>query len=181
VAEVRDRSELEALRTRVANAAASLAETVTEGFEDFHIGAGDYVVELSAPEGPSTSGGAHALQPLRLVARRPGYPPVLAGLVNAVTGTAEIRTYEHVAIQHELRYDKPLEITPDEYEDFLRKCDVVLNLARIKATRVPAPPELVAQKKARQKLSTPLLVVFLLVMLVAALVVYKVAQVTRGH
>jgi hypothetical protein len=51
---VTDRRELEALRTRVANQAASLAETVTEGFDDFHMGAGDYVVELSVPEGPST-------------------------------------------------------------------------------------------------------------------------------
>lgn len=177
MAEVRDRAELEALRTRVANQAASLAEAVTEGFEEFHMGAGDYVVELSTPEGPSTSGGAHALQHLRLVPRRKGYAAVLAGTVNPVTGTAEVRTYEHVAVQHELRFDKPLEITPEEYADFLAKADVVLNLARIRATRVPAPSELLAQRKAKQKISTPMLVLFAAVVLLAAIVVYKVAEV----
>jgi hypothetical protein len=180
VAEVRDRRELEELRTRVANQAASLAEAVTDGFDDFHMGAGDYRVELSVPEGPSTGGGTQALQHLRLVPRRKGYAIVMVGTVNPVTSTGEIRTYEHVALQHELRFDKPLEITPEEYDDFLKKCDVVLNLARIKATRVPAPPELVAQKKARQKISMPFLVLFVLVMLLAGLVVYKIAQVTGG-
>ena len=70
---VTDRSELEALRTRVANQAASLAETVSQGFDEFHMGAADYVVDLSVPEGPSTGGGAQARQNIRLVPRRKGY------------------------------------------------------------------------------------------------------------
>lgn len=175
MAEQRDRSELAELRTRVANQAASLAEAVTEGFEDFHMGAGDYVVELSVPEGPSTGGGAQARQHLRLVPRRPGYAVVIAGAVDPVLSTAELRTFEHVAILHELRFQKPLEITGDEYQDFLSKADVVLNLARIKATRVPPSAELLAQRKSVRRVSTPVLVVFLLVMVLAAIVVYRVA------
>jgi translation initiation factor IF-2 len=108
---VTDRSELEALRTRVANAAASLADTVRDGFDEFHMGAGDYVVELSIPEGPSTGGGAQARQSLRLVPRRKGYAMVIAGTVDPVTSTAELRTFEYVAISHELRYNRPLEIS----------------------------------------------------------------------
>ena len=50
-------AELEALRTQVASQAASLAETVTEGFDGFSMGAGAYGVDLSVPEGPSTGGG----------------------------------------------------------------------------------------------------------------------------
>ncbi len=171
----RDRSELEALRTRVANQAASLAETVSEGFDDFHIGAGDFVVELSVPEGPSTGGGAQARQNLQLVPRRKGYAIVVAGTVDPVTSTAELRTFEHVAILHELRFKRPLEINGDEYDDFLAKADVVLNLARVKAKRMGPPADLLEQKRARRRVSMPMLVLFVMVMLLAAIVVYRVA------
>lgn len=177
-----DRSELEALRTQVANQAASLAETVTEGFEDFHMGAGDYVVELSVPEGPSTGGGAQARQHLRLVPRRRGYSVVIAGTVDPVTSTAEMRTFDHVAILHEIRFERPLEINAEEYDQFLRKADVIMNLARIRVTRVPPPPDLLAQRRARRKISLPVLLLFLVVMLLAAVVVWRVATVMRaGH
>jgi hypothetical protein len=179
VSEFRDRSELAELRTRVANQAATLAETVTEGFEDFHMGAGDYVVELSVPEGPSTGGGAQARQHLRLVPRRRGFAVVVAGTVDPVLSTAEVRTFEHVAILHELRFHKPLEITGEEYADFLSKADVVLNLARVKAVRVPPPPELLAQRRAMRRVSTPVLLFFVLIMVLAAIVVYRVALTMR--
>ncbi len=176
------RRELEELRTRIANQAASLAEAVTDGFDGFHMGAGDYVVELSTPEGPSTGGGAQARQNLRLVPRRQGYAIVIAGTVDPVGETAELRTHEHVALLHELRWQKPLEITPDEYDVFLGKAKVVLNLARIKAKVLLVPAELRAQKKAAQKLSIPMLVIFLIVMALAGLVVFKVAMAARaGH
>jgi translation initiation factor IF-2 len=180
---VRERSELEALRTRVANQAASLAETVNEGFEGFHMGAGDYVVDLAVPEGPSTAGGAQARQHLRLVPRRKGYSIVIAGIVDPVTSTAELRTFEHVAILHELRFNLPLEISEEEYTDFLAKADVVLNLARVKGTRVPAPPELLARASSRRaalrRVSTPVLLFFVLIMILAAIVVYRVALTLR--
>jgi translation initiation factor IF-2 len=176
---VTDRRELEALRTRVANQAASLAETVTEGFEDFHMGAGDYVVELSVPEGPSTGGGRQARQSIRLVPRRKGYSTVIAGTVDPVTSTAELRTFEHVAILHELRFKQPLEISGEEWDDFLAKADVVMNLARVRAARVGPPPELLAQRKAQRRISMPVLLVFFVVMLLAALVVYRVALTLR--
>ena len=103
--------DLDALRTRVANQAVSLSETVTEGFEGFHLGAGDWVVELMAPEGNSTRGGVQARQAIRLVPRRAGFVAVVVGTVDPVRSFAEIRTYEHVAVVHELRFARPLEIT----------------------------------------------------------------------
>lgn len=173
-------AELEALRTRVANQAASLAETVTQGFEDFHMGAGDYRVELTTPEGPSTAGGLQARQHLRLVPRRKGYAVVVAGNVDPVTSTAEIRTFDHVALLHELRFDRPLEITPEEYAEFLKKTAVVMNLARIRATHVGPPPEALAAKRAKGRLSVPMLVIFVAVLLLAAFVAYRVALVLRA-
>ncbi|CAN5906780.1 hypothetical protein BH11MYX4_BH11MYX4_61030 [soil metagenome] len=163
----------------MANQAASLAEAVTDGFEDFHMGAADYVVELSVPEGPSTGGGKQARQNLRLVPRRKGYAMIIAGTVDPVLSTAELRTFEHVAILHELRYQKPLEISGEEYDDFLRKADVVLNLARIKGRHVGPPEELVAQIKARKRVSIPMLLIFVVVMLLAGIVVYRVALVLK--
>ncbi|MDB4940950.1 MAG: hypothetical protein JWP97_484 [Labilithrix sp.] len=176
---VTDRSELEALRTRVANQAASLAEAVGDGFEDFHMGAGDYVVELSVPEGPSTGGGAQARQNLRLVPRRKGYSTVIAGTVDPVRSIAELRTFEHVAILHELRFGKPLEISGDEYDGFLKKADVVLNLARIKAKHVGPSAELQARQRSRRRMSTPVLLAFIAVMVLAGIVAYRVALVLR--
>ena len=176
---VTDRSELEALRTRVANQAASLADTVKDGFEDFHMGAGDYVVELSMPDGPSTGGGKQARQSLRLVPRRKGYSIVIAGTVDPVLSTAELRTFDHVAILHELRFQKPLEISGEEYADFLAKADVVLNLARVKGTRVGPSAELLAQRRARRRVSMPVLLLFVAVMVLVAIVVYRVALVVK--
>lgn len=177
----RDRSELAELRTRVANAAATLAETVRDGFDDYHLGAGDYVVDLSVPDGPSTGGGRQARQHLRLVPRRKGYATVVTGVVDPVLSTCELRTFEHVAVLHEIRFQRPLEITGDEYADFIAKCDVVMNLARIKVTKVGPTPDLLARKRAAssKRISLPALLFFVVVMLLAAAVVYKVALVMR--
>lgn len=168
-------AELEALRTRVASQAASLAETVTDGFDGFAMGAGSYGVDLSTPDGPSTGGGVQARQHLRLVPRRKGYPIIVAGTVDPVTSTAEIRTFEHVAILHELRFERPVEITEDEYAEFLRKAAVVMNLARVRAREVGPSPELVARRASRKKLSLPVLIVFILVLVSAAVVVFLAA------
>ena len=167
--------ELEALRTRVANQAATLAETVTDGFDGFHMGAGDYIVELMAPEGQSTNSGAQARQNIRLVPRRKGYSVVVAGTVDPVTSTAEVRTFEHVAILHELRFNRPLEITAEEYVDFLAKLDVVLNLARIRGSRVGPPPDLLSRRRGR-RVPPAVIALFIFVVTLAAFVVYRVLR-----
>jgi len=171
--------ELEALRTQVANQAASLADSVTQGFDGYAIGAGAYGVDLSTPDGPSTGGGVQARQHLRLVPRRRGFSTIVVGSVDPVTSTGEIRTFEHVAILHELRFDTEIDIREDEYQDFLGKAGIVMNLARIRLRIVPASAELVAQRAARKKLSGPVLFVFVLVMLSAAVVVWLAATLTR--
>lgn len=56
---------------------------------------------------------------------------------------------------------------------------MVVNLARVKARRVPPTPELLAEQKARRRISTPMLLVFALVVLLAALVVFRVAMTFR--
>ncbi len=168
--------ELEALRTRVANQAASLAETVTDGFAGFHMGAGDYIVELMAPEGQSTRGGAQARQRIRLVPRRKGYSVVVVGTVDPVTSTAEVRTFEHVAILHEMRFGRPLEITAEEYANFLAKLDIVLSIARIRPTRVGPSPDLLLLQRRRSSISLSTVTLLVVVLILAAFVVYRLMQ-----
>jgi hypothetical protein len=177
---VADAADLEALRTQMANQAASLAEGVTQGFAGFRMGAAGYIVELTAPEGPSTSGGAHARQHLRLVPTRRGYAVVVAGAVDTVARTAELRSHEHVSLVYEMRFGRALEITPEEYEDFLSKALVVLNLARIRGLRAPTPPEVIAEARARRRVSIPVLIVFIVVVVLAAIVMFRVAQTLRA-
>ncbi len=139
-------SDLDKLRTRVANQAHEVAKTINEGFEDYRVGAGAWQVELSTPEGQSTAGGKQALQHLRLVPTREGYAALVVGTVNGVLYSAELRTFDHVAMSHEVRFKRPLEISASEYDDFLRKADVIMNLCRFKAKRVGPPEELLAER-----------------------------------
>jgi hypothetical protein len=80
-----------------------------------------------------------------------------------------------VAILHELRFDAAVEITADEYAEFLQKAAVVMNLARVRSREVGPSAELVAQRAARKKLSIPVLMVFVLVLVSAAVVVFLAA------
>lgn len=166
--------DVEALRTRLARKFTTLADEVTECFENFHIGGGDYVMELMAPEGQSTQGGKQsALQHLRLRPRKPGFAIVIAGSVNPVEKFGELRTFEHVFLAHQIRFAKPLEITPADWEQLLRKCEVVLQLANIETARVGPSPDLLRDSrrtKSGRRISPGALVVFLVVLLLAAAV-----------
>lgn len=179
---VREREpDVEALRTRMARKFTTLADEVTECFDGFYVGGGDYVVELLAPEGQTTGGGTQALQHIRLRPRRKGYADVVAGSVNPVEKHAELRTFEHAFLVHQIRFEKPLEITPAEWEQLLRKAEVVLQLANIESARVGPSPELLRDSrrtKSGRRVSPRALAVFLVVIVLAAataaLVVRKV-------
>ena len=133
---------VEQLRTRLARKFTTLADEVTECFEGFQIGAGAWGVELVAPEGMSTNGGKHATQHLRLRPKRRGHAVLVGGQVDPVAKRAELRDYGYMEAAHEARFGKALELTYDEWEQFLRKCEVVLRLANIEPIRVEAPREL---------------------------------------
>ena len=173
--------DVEALRTRMARKFTTLADEVTECFVDFHIGGGDYVVELLAPEGQTTGGGKQALQHLRLRPRRQGHTDVVFGSVNPVEKHAELRTFEHACLVYEMRFKKPLDVTAQEWEQLLRKAEIVLQLANIETARVGPSPDLLRDARAtkRGRRAPPgVLVLFLVIvalaLTVAALVVRKI-------
>jgi hypothetical protein len=88
------------LRTEFSMRAHNMSEIFRAHYVNFRIGgAVQYAIDLSAPEGPSTGGGAHAVQHLRLIpaAGVTAQTPILPlGTVAQTTLTAQLRTYDHV-------------------------------------------------------------------------------------
>jgi hypothetical protein len=172
--------DLVALRTQLAQKFVTLADSVTEAFKDFSIGAGAWGVELTAPTGMSTGGGKQALQHLRLRGRRDGYAILVGGTVNQLESRADLRDFDHIAILYEVRYRHALEISPQEWEQFLRKAEIVLNAAGIQSMRTPPPRELLEQRRSMQRISKSAVVALVVVVLLAALVVWRVIVTLLG-
>lgn len=136
-----------ALRTRLAKKFATLADEITQDFSDFSIGAGAWGVDLTAPTGMSTGGGTQQMQHLRLRPRRSGCLVLVGGIVNSVEKSAELRDFEHITMMDAVRFKRSLEITYHEWEQFLRKAEVVLNKAGIQSQRVAPTNDLVLQTR----------------------------------
>jgi hypothetical protein len=171
---------VDALRTQLARKFTSLAEAVTHSFADFAIGSAAWAVELTPPTGPSTGGGKRALLHLILRPRRPGFQTLVGGLVNPVEKRAELRDFDHIFMVHELRFRAPLQITADEWEQFLRKAEVVLNGAEIRSQRVPPTKDLIEQSKRKPRVSRVAIAVLVVVLVLAAVVAWRVVHTLRG-
>ena len=165
-----------ALRTRLAKKFVSLADDVNEEFKEFSIGAGAWGVELTAPQGMSTGGGKQALQHLRMRTRRPGYSVLVGGTVNQVEKLAELRDYAHMCMMHEVRFRKRLEITPSEWEQFLRKAEVVLRAAEVQCERVGPTKDLVAQRQGLTRTYRIAATALVVVLVLAAIVLFRIAS-----
>lgn len=163
-----------ALRTRLAKKFVSLADDVNEEFNDFTIGAGAWGVELTAPQGMSTGGGKQALQHLRMRARRPGYSVLVGGTVNPVEKVAELRDYAHMCMMHEVRFNRRLEITESEWEQFLRKAEVVLREAEVRCDRVGPTKDLVAQRRRMTRVSRMAATALAVIVVLAAIVLFRI-------
>lgn len=132
--------QAEDLRTRVASQAATLAEAVGDGFRTFAIGPARYGVELQVPQGQSTGGGIQARQNLCLTPRVAGYSVIVAGNVDPVSKTAELRGFPWVQASHQARFKAPIPVTAEEYATFLKLAVALLQLAGIRATVINVPP-----------------------------------------
>lgn len=164
-----------ALQTRLARKFTTIADLVNDGFTEFRIGAGSWGVELTAPEGMSTSGGKQRLQHLRLRPRRPGFANIVGGSVDAESKLAELRDYDYVRVVHELRFKKPVEVTEQEWEQFLRKAELELRAQDIQSVRVGPPKDVVAEYAAtRTPISRPMIAAFAAIVLLASFVIWRV-------
>jgi hypothetical protein len=99
-----------------------------------------FAVELTAPDGPSTGGGAQSVQHIRLV--REGIT-LVAGSIDAVERTAELRSYEHLAALHAQRYKGAgLPVTRDAYDGCLKRARAFLgtqNMVIVLKDAAPTP------------------------------------------
>jgi hypothetical protein len=82
-------------------------------------------VELSAPDGPSTSGGKQATQHVKLVPEGGGAAPsgiIVAGSANQVERWAELRSFEHLRRLHAQRFKgAPIPLDRAQYDALLDK------------------------------------------------------------
>jgi hypothetical protein len=89
--------------TVFAGQAVGLAELFKYNFAKKRLaGAAGYAVELSAPEGPSTSGGKQPLQHVKLVPETGAI--MVVGTINVVDKHVELRSHRHMDEVHRQRF-----------------------------------------------------------------------------
>jgi hypothetical protein len=130
-----------ALQTYHAIQASDLAAAFNDALKRVRIVPGDYIVELTAPEGPSTGGGVQALQHIRIVPRQPGHATIVVGHANHAEEWAELRTYEHLDSVYRQRFKRPLAIDRGQYEDFVQLAKQILEALHLETAIVGPPPE----------------------------------------
>jgi hypothetical protein len=130
----------ENLRTEGALRALGLAEQFDDQFgEERLAGGGAYRLELSAPDGPSTGGGAQALQHVKLVPLDGG-ATIVAGSANQADRIAELRSHAYLAHLHGRRFKgAPLPLDRVRYTDVLRKLEVFFADHKMRVVLIDAP------------------------------------------
>jgi hypothetical protein len=112
---------------------------MNEALKKVRIAPGDYAPELTAPEGPSTSGGVQAMQHLRLVPSQADQSAIVVGHANHAAGQAELRTYEHLDAIHRQRFQRQLALDRGQYEAFLGFAKQLFDSLHLKTTLVGPP------------------------------------------
>lgn len=130
------------LRTKFALRALDLGDVFNATMSEYVVaGRTNRRVELSVPEGQSTAGGAQANQSISLVATEPQGGTLVAGTVNGVLLTAELRGYPYMNETHKLRFGKPLDIAEGVYVKFLEKVEQLLKTNGYAVTVVNQIPQ----------------------------------------
>jgi len=115
------------LRTRFALRALSLGDVFESVFSDFVLpGRVQRKVKLSVPDGLSTAGGAQANQAISLIPDDPKAGILVAGHVNGVQLSAELRGYPYVNETHRLRFGKQVDFSAAAYQQFLTAVEKLL-------------------------------------------------------
>jgi hypothetical protein len=118
-----------------------------------------YRVELSAPDGMSTGGGAQSVQHIKLIPVDGG-PTVVAGTANQVEASAELRTFEHLAELHAQRF-KGAEIPLDRaaYNDLVKRMQTFFSDKGLRLVMIDAAPRSASRPAEAPARSKTMLVV----------------------
>ena len=137
------------LRTKFALRALDLGDVFNATMADYVVaGRPNRRVTLSVPEGQSTAGGTQANQSISLVADDPHHSILVAGTVNPVMLTAELRGYPYLSETHRLRFHKPFDIAEGVYLKFLEKVEGLLKLNGFTVTVINQLPQATRQRLA---------------------------------
>lgn len=83
-------------------------------------------IELTAPSGPSTSGGKLARQSITLTPVSGMHPAIMLGHIDVTQKAASLRAYEVIARQYASRFRTPLDISAEELVPLLKDVDGML-------------------------------------------------------
>jgi hypothetical protein len=141
------------LQTQVSVQANDLAESFRSTIGKLRVGPNGYVPDMTAPEGPSTGGGALAMQHLRLVPPQLTMPTIVVGHLNQRNGAAELRSYEHVDAICRERFKQGAPFAPVDYAQLLESMQGFLAACGLKVVLAGPPRELV--QSAGESLAAP--------------------------
>lgn len=137
-------------RTKFALRALNLADVWDAQFSDFMLmGSTPRRVTLSVPEGQSTAGGVQALQSISLVPEDPTKGILVAGTVDGVGQTAELRGFAYLSEAYRLRFNRPIDVPAGPYQKFLESAERLLSTNGLNVTVVNQLPD--ATRRRYQK------------------------------
>jgi serine/threonine-protein kinase len=122
--------------------AAIAAAAFQQDFDGFTLGKAEYEVVLDASDALAST--------LSLVARNPGHGIIVAGHVSTSRRTAELRTYDYVAILYAQSFGTRPAFDRAQYEGFIKRTQSVLKrIAVVSYTLVSPPADLLKNMPSR--------------------------------
>ena len=145
-------------RTHHANQAIAISELVSLKFAKLNFGGKTpRTLNITSPEGPSTSGGRQARQSLVLTPIGGKGSNIVCGFIDTAKGSAELRSFVVLDKQNRDRHGEPLDFMRVDYDSFVR--DIVSFLqsqgldARVSNEKIDraAPPDVVPPAPSSSK------------------------------
>lgn len=131
-------AQKKAIYTMVAHQGLNAAEMLNAALKTKTIGTDPpRRVEVTAPDGPSTDGGKRARQAIRLVPTEGRGGTVLCGALDVAQKTLELRTYRNACAQHQERYGKRFDVSPEDYANLLKQLGAMVHALQFKVTVTP--------------------------------------------
>jgi hypothetical protein len=130
------------LQTAMALRATDLAESFRSTVGRLRVGPYAYTPDLTSPEGPSTGGGAQALQHVRLLPPQPHMPTLVVGHVNQRDGAAELRTFDHVDAICRERFQQGAPFEAAHYAEMLQSAQGFLSACGLRVALAGPPAQL---------------------------------------
>ncbi len=112
--------------------AAIAAVAFQQDFDGFTLGKAEYEVVLEASDALAST--------LSLVARNPGHGVIVAGHVSTSRRTAELRTYDYVAILYAQSFGTRPAFDRAQYEGFIKRTQNVLKRIAVVSYTLVSPP-----------------------------------------